>query len=149
VKKYRNKTLSDTVSTVGSMLLFLLFAGCLLMMIAVAAGTYSRISSNFDKTFGSTASLRYISNKIKGCDSAEIVGDGSGLVLRSGGAANVIYFSNGGLYEKTVLPDGLIELTGGDRIFELTGMTVSDVGDLYKITVALDGGENSTFIRKG
>ncbi len=149
MKKYRNKTLSDTVSTVGSMLLFLLFAGCLLMMIAVAAGTYSRISSNFDKTFGSTASLRYISNKLKGCDSAEIVGDGSGLVLRSGGAANVIYFSNGGLYEKTVLSDASVELTGGDRIFELAGMTVSDVGDLYKITVALDGGENSTFIRKG
>ncbi len=149
MKKYRNKTLSDTVSTVGSMLLFLLFASCLLMMIAVAAGTYSRISSNFDKTFGSTASLRYISNKLKGCDSAEIVGDGSGLVLRSGGAANVIYFSNGGLYEKTVLSDASVELTGGDRIFELAGMTVSDVGDLYKITVALDGGENSTFIRKG
>ncbi len=55
MKKYRNKTLSDTVSTIGSMLLFLMFAGCLLMIIAVAAGTYSRISSNFDKTFGSSA----------------------------------------------------------------------------------------------
>lgn len=149
MKNYRNKTLSDTISTIGSMLLFLLFAGCLLMMIAVAAGTYSRISSNFDRTFGTTASLRYISNKLKSCESVEIVSDGSGLLLKSGGAVDVIYLGSGGLYEKTVLADGAVELTGGDRIFELSSLNVSDTGELYKITVALDGDENSTFIRKG
>lgn len=149
MKKYRNKTLSDTVSTIGSMLLFLMFAGCLLMIIAVAAGTYSRISSNFDKTFGSSASLRYISNKLKSCDSAEIVEQGSGIVLRSDGIFDVIYFGDNGLYEKTVMSDTDIGLSGGDRIFELNGMTVSDLGNLYKITVAFDGGENSTLIRKG
>ena len=142
MKNYRNKTLSDTVSTIGSMLLFLLFAGCLLMMIAVAAGTYSRISTNFDRTFGTTASLRYISNKLKSCDSAEIVGNGSGLVLKNGGALDIIYFNNGVLYEKTVLSDTPVELTGGDRIFELNALTIADTGSLYKITVALDGGEN-------
>ncbi|MBD5129902.1 MAG: hypothetical protein HDT43_08265 [Ruminococcaceae bacterium] len=151
MKKYRNKTLSDTVSTVGSMLLFLMFAACLLMMIAVAAGTYSRISSNFDKTFGSTASLRYISNKIKSCDSAELVGQ-SGIVLRSGSAIDIIYFGNNGLYEKTVMSDAEtsgVDLSGGDKIFELNGMTISDLGDLYKITVVSDDGENSALIRKG
>lgn len=149
MKKYQNKTLSDTVSTVGSMLLFLMFAACLLMIIAVAAGTYSRISSNFDKTFGSSASLRYISNKLKSCGSAEIVGQGSGIVLRSDGIFDVIYFGDDGLYEKTVTTETDIGLSGGDRIFELNGMTVSDMGDLYKITVTYDGGENSTLIRKG
>ena len=149
MKKYRNKTLSDTVSTIGSMLLFLMFAGCLLMIIAVAAGTYSRISSNFDKTFGSSASLRYISNKLKSCDSAEIVGHGSGIVLRSDGIFDVIYFGDNGLYEKTVMSDTDIGFSGGDRIFELNGMTVSDLGNLYKITVVFNGGENSTLIRKG
>lgn len=149
MKKYQNKTLSDTVSTVGSMLLFLMFAACLLMIIAVAAGTYSRISSNFDKTFGSSASLRYISNKLKSCGSAEIVGQGSGIVLRSDGIFDVIYFGDDGLYEKTVTTETDIGLSGGDRIFELNGMTVSDLGDLYKITVTYDGGKNSTLIRKG
>lgn len=149
MKKYQNKTLSDTVSTVGSMLLFLMFAACLLMIIAVAAGTYSRISSNFDKTFGSSASLRYISNKLKSCDSAEIVGQGSGIVMRSDGIFDVIYFGDNGLYEKTVMSETDIGLTGGDRLFELNGMTVTDLGDLYRITVTYDDGENSTLIRKG
>ncbi len=149
MKNYRNKTLSDTVSTVGSMLLFLLFTGCMLLMIAVAAGTYSRVSSNFDRTFGTTASLRYISNKLKSCDSVEIAENGSGLVMKSGGAVDVIYLGSGGLYEKTVLADGAVEFSGGDRIFELSGLTVADVGELYKITVVLNGDENSTFVRKG
>lgn len=149
MKKYRNKTLSDTVSTVGSMLLFLMFAACLLMMIAVAAGTYSRISTNFDKTFGSSASLRYISNKLKSCDSVKIVEQGSGIVLNSDGIYDVIYFGNNGLYEKTVTSETGTDLSGGSKIFELNGMTVSDMGSLYRITVEYDGGENSTLIRKG
>lgn len=149
MKKYRNKTLSDTVSTVGSMLLFLMFAACLLMIIAVAAGTYSRISTNFDKTFGSSASLRYISNKIKSCESVEIAEQGSGIILDSGGIFDVIYFGNNGLYEKTVTSEESADLSGGSKIFELNGMTVSDMGSLYKITVRYDGGENSTLIRKG
>ncbi len=149
MKKYRNKTLSDTVSTVGSMLLFLMFAACLLMIIAVAAGTYSRISTNFDKTFGSSASLRYISNKIKSCESVEIAEQGSGIILDSGGIFDVIYFGNNGLYEKTVTSEESADLSGGSKIFELNGMTVSDMGSLYKITVRYDDGENSTLIRKG
>lgn len=150
MKKYRNKSLSDTVGTVGSMLLFLMFAVCLLMMIAVAAGTYSRISSGFDRTFGSSASLRYISNKLKSCGSAEITERGNGIVMRSDGFAEAIWFEGGGLYEKTVLSEnGEVELSGGDRIFDLGGMTVSDLGDLYKITVSVDGEESFTLIRKG
>lgn len=146
MKKYRNKMLSDTVSTVGSMLLFLMFTGCLLMIIAVAAGTYSRISSGFNKTFGSTAALRYLSNKLR-CNDAEITEHG--IILRSDSVADVIYFSGGGLYEKTVASEGNMEFSGGDRIFELSDMTVSEQGDLYKITVTVDGSEVSTFVRKG
>lgn len=146
MKKYRNRTLSDTVSTVGSMLLFLMFTGCLLLIIAVAAGTYSRISGNFDKTFGSSSALRYLSNKLRN-SSAEI--SEHGIILRSDGIADVIYFSGGGLYEKTVTSGGDTEFSGGDRIFELGDMTVADLGKLYKITVTVNGDENSTFVRKG
>lgn len=149
MKKYKNRTLSDTVSTIGSMLLFLVFAVCLLMMIAVAAGTYSRISSGFNKTFGSSASLRYISNKIKSSERLEIAENGSALLLRNGGMIDVIYFENDGLYEKSIAADDVPDIGGGDRIFELNEMNVSDMGDLYKITVAFGEEENSTFVRKG
>lgn len=147
MKKYQNKTLGDTVGTIGSMLLFLMFTGCLLMIIAVAAGTYSRISSGFNKTFGSAAALRYLSNKLRSSGGAEITEHG--IILRSDSIADVIYFNGGGLYEKTVTSEGNMDFSGGDRIFELSGMTVADLGALYKITVTVEDSEISTFVRKG
>lgn len=147
MKNYKNKSLSDTVSTIGSMLLFLMFAGCMLMIIAVAAGTYSRISSNFDKTFGASASLRYISNKIKSANCVEIIENGRGLLLKNSGMTDIIYFGDGGLYEKSVSADIIPEPSGGSRIFELGDMKVTEDGALYKICVAFEGGDYSTFVR--
>lgn len=130
------------------MLLFLLFTGCLLMMIVVAAGTYSRISTNFDKTFGSSASLRYISNKIKSSERARIAENGSVLYLLDGEILDVIYFRNGALYEKSVAADTEPVLEGGDRLFELGDINVSEQGSLLKITVSFNGEQNSTYVRR-
>ena len=148
MKKYEKKSLGDMISTVGSMLLFLLFTGCLLLMIAVAAGTYSRISTNFDKTFGSSATLRYISNKVKSAESVEIAENGTVLYLTDNGVVDIIYFRNSTLYEKSILEDIEPVLDGGDKIFSLSGIKVSEQGSLLKITVTLNGEENSTYVRR-
>ena len=148
MKNYKNKSLGDTISTIGSMLLFLLFTGCLLLMIVAAAGTYSRISTNFDKTFGSSASLRYISNKVKSAESARISENGSALYLYDAEIVDVIYFKSGALYEKTVSADTEPVLEGGDRLFELGGINVSEQGNLLKITVTLNAEQNSTYVRR-
>lgn len=148
MKKYEKKSLGDMISTVGSMLLFLLFTGCLLLMIAVAAGTYSRISTNFDKTFGSSATLRYISNKVKSAESVEIAENGTALYLTDNGVIDIIYFRNSTLFEKSVSEDTEPVLDGGNRIFDLSGIKVSEQGSLLKITVTLNGEENSTYVRR-
>lgn len=147
MKNYKNRSLSDVISTVGSMTLFLLFTGCLLMMIAVAAGTYSRISSNFDKTFGSSASLRYISNKLKSAEKVSIAENGKALYLEDESIIDVIYFSNGALYENNFSSDTEPTLTGGAKIFELTDISISKQGELFKVIVTLDGEQNSTYVR--
>lgn len=148
MKKYQSNDLGDTIGTIGNMLLFLLFAGCMLMIIAVAAGTYSRISTNFNKTFGTTASLRYISNKIKSSESVEIVNSGA-LVIKSGAVSNVIYFEDNTLYEKTVAANSEITFDGGEKIFNLSELSVSESDGLYKITAALGTEKNFTYVRKG
>lgn len=148
MKKYKNKGLGDTISTIGSMLLFMLFTGCLLMMIAVAAGTYSRISTNFDKTFGTSASLRYISNKLKSSQTAEIAENGTALFLKSDGICDIIYFKNGSLYEKSISASNTPTADGGFKIFDLTEMNISQEGELLKITVRLNNEQNSTYVRR-
>ena len=148
MKNYKSKDLSDTIGTIGSMLLFLLFAGCMLMMVASAAGTYSRISNNFNKTFGTTASLRYVSNKIKSAETAEIIENGSGLILKNGTAVNVIYFKDNGLYEKTVMSEEDAFPGGGERIFELTELNISENGGTYKVTAVFGSDKDYTYVRR-
>lgn len=148
MKNYKNRSLGDMISTVASMLLFLIFAGCLLMIISIAAGTYNRISNNFDKTFGTSATLRYISNKVKNSESAEIVEKGTAVYLRSGELINIIYFENGALYEKNISTDEEPSTGDGDKLFDLGSMNISDNGGLLKITVTLNNEENSTYVRR-
>ena len=148
MKKYKNKSLGDMISTVGSMLLFLLFAGCLLLMIVVAAGTYSRISTNFDKTFGSSATLRYISNKVKSSESVEVAENGTALYLTDEGMTNIIYFRDSSLYEKSVAADTEPIPEGGNKIFDINELTISEQGSLLKITVTLNGEQNSAYVRR-
>lgn len=145
MKKYNRKSLGDVISTAASMLLFLLFAVCLLLMIAVAAGTYSRISTNFDKTFGLSASLRYISNKIKSADSAEVAENGKGIRLTTGDSVDMIYFSNGELFEKNM--DNGDDGFDGESIFELSDMSVSEADGLFKISITMNGERNITYVR--
>lgn len=148
MKNYKNRSFGDMISTVASMLLFLIFAGCLLMIISIAAGTYNRISNNFDKTFGSSASLRYISNKIKNSESTEIAEEGTAIYLKSGELMNIIYFENGALYEKSISADEAPSTGDGDKLFDLGNMKISDNGELLKITVTLNNEENSTYVRR-
>lgn len=148
MKNYKNRSFGDMISTVASMLLFLIFAGCLLMIISIAAGTYNRISNNFDKTFGSSASLRYISNKIKNSESTEIAEEGTAIYLKSGELMNIIYFENGALYEKSISADEVPSTGDGDKLFDLGNMKISDNGELLKITVTLHNEENSTYVRR-
>lgn len=148
MKNYKNRSLSDVISTVGSMTLFLLFTGCLLMMIAVAAGTYSRINTSFDKTFGASASLRYISNKLKSAEKVEVAENGKALYLEDESIIDIIYFNNGALYENNFSSDTEPTLSGGAKIFDLTDISISEQGELFKITVTLDGEQNSTYVRR-
>ncbi len=148
MKKYKNNSLTDVISTIGSMTLFLLFTGCLLMMIAVAAGTYDRINAGFDKTFGASASLRYISNKLKSADEVKIENSGKVLYLEGGGITDIIYFDKNALYEKSVSDTDEKTLDGGNKLFELSDMNVSEQMGLYQITVSHNGEKNSTFVRR-
>ncbi len=147
MKRFQHKSLTDTVGTIGSMLLFLLFAACMLMIISIAAGTYNRISRNFDNTFGVTASLRYVSNKLKCSDSVEVINDGTALVLKNGEVVSVVYFANGGLYERSFSSDDKPQTEGGEKIFDLSSMKIEKLDKFYKISVSNGIEDNFTLVR--
>lgn len=137
---------ADIVGTVGSMLLFLVFTACMLVIIAAAASTYAGISSGFDRSFTSSASLRYVSNKIRSAESCGIIEEGRGLTVENAGMICVIYYSAGGLYEKNVSAGGNTAASGGDRIFEVDGMEITEENGLYKISVSCAEESSSVYI---
>lgn len=137
------------LNTVASLLLFLVFTICMLIIIGTAAGTYSRINSGYERIYGSAAAIRYISNKIRASDEVEIMNGGAGLVIESDGICSVIYLKGSSLYEKTVSPDGDTTPTGGDAVIAVDQFSVVDMGDMYEITVGQGSSSSSVMVRKG
>ncbi len=135
-----SRRFSDTISSAGSMTLFLLFAVCCLIIIAAAASAYSRISSNYEDTFNSAAAVRYVTNKLRACQSAEIAGENV-IILSDEGYKTVIYEKDGTIYERLV-PDGReVSAEDGEAVFRADGYTVTDCGSgLVSISAEGDGG---------
>jgi hypothetical protein len=156
MKDHRARSMGDTASAVGSMLLFVLFAVCMLMAVAVAADTYSRIKTGYQQSFGTAASIKYISNKLRAAENVTLLEDGSAAAIESAGTVSVIYCGDGGLYEKNTVPGGELtadggELTadGGELISAASSLEFSEHDGLYEITVGSGSSSSVILVRKG
>ena len=149
MKGSNGSSAARVLNTVASLLLFLVFTVCMLIIIGAAAGTYSRISSGYDRVYGSAAAIRYISNKIRSADSVEIIEDGSGLITESGRMCSVIYEESGCLYEKSISAEGDRTASGGDHVLDIDSICITDNGDLYEINVTQGTSSSVVFLRKG
>ena len=145
--KYRGT--SRVLGTAASLLLFLVFAICMIVIIGAGAGIYSRINTGYEMTYGSSAAIKYVSNKIRASDSCRILDDGNGIVLENGSILTVIYKGGGGIYEKSVFADSIITAEGGELVVETEDFSVSGREGLYEITVTCGSDTTSAFVRKG
>ena len=146
MKDHRARSMGDTASAVGSMLLFVLFAVCMLMAVAVAADTYSRIKTGYQQSFGTAASIKYISNKLRAAENVTLLEDGSAAAIESAGTVSVIY---GGLYEKNTVPGGELTADGGELISAASSLEFSEHDGLYEITVGSGSSSSVILVRKG
>ncbi len=130
------RRLANSVNSVGSMILFLLFAVCSLIIVAAGVSTYTRISDNYSHTFSSSAAVRYVTNKIRGADSVVLSGDGKGLIVYNGESACIIMNADTGVAEKTIRATAEPDYSGGDIIFPSVRLIVEEEdGGVYNITV--------------
>ena len=145
--KYRGT--SRVLGTAASLLLFLVFAVCMIVIIGAGAGIYSRINTGYEMTYGSSAAIKYVSNKIRASDSCQLLDSGNGIVLENGSILTVIYKGSGGIYEKSASADSGITPEGGELVVETNGFSVSGREGLYEITVTCGSDTTSAFVRKG
>lgn len=143
MNRAESRRLTDTVSTAGSMILFLIFTVCCLIIITVAASAYRRISENYDDTFNSAAAVRYVTNKLRSCESAELLADG-GIVLSVSGYKTIIYERGGILYERLLTNGREPAAEGGEAVFRADGYSAESCGNGL-MAISANGGNGETF----
>lgn len=141
------KRRAEVISSAANMTLFLLFAVCCLVMITVAASAYGRINKNYGNTFNSTAAVRYITNKIRASEGAEILAENQ-LLLTNSGYSTLIYQQGGTIYER-LFPEGdIITAEGGEELFRAAKLSLQNKGGLISIIVTDEnGGSFEAFCR--
>lgn len=141
------KRRAEVISSAANMTLFLLFAVCCLVMITVAASAYGRINENYGNTFNSTAAVRYITNKIRASEDAQILA-GNQLLLTNSGYSTLIYQQGDTVYER-LFPEGdIITAEGGEELFRASNLFLQDKGGLISIIVTDEnGGRFEAFCR--
>ena len=149
MKGIRNTGSARVLNTVASMLLFLLFAVCMLMIIGSAAGIYSRIQKSHEATYGTSAAIRYITNKVRAADSCMLLENGSGMIFVSGNVASVVYKDGDGVFEKTAAADSDLSPEDGSLIFEVSTFSISEEDGLYRISVSCGANSSEALVRKG
>lgn len=135
-----SKRLTETVSSAGSMVLFLMFAVFSLIIITVAASAYKRISDNYDDTFNSAAAVRYVTNKLRAAENAEVL-DGGEIMLADSGYKTLIYERGGVLYERLFSDGQEVIADGGEAVFGAEGYSVKMLENgLISVSAAGAGG---------
>ena len=62
MNRYYRSGIANVLNTSVSLLLFMMFTVCVLLLIGAAADTYSGINKGYEETYGSAATVRYLSN---------------------------------------------------------------------------------------
>lgn len=141
MNKLGSRQLTDTVSSAGSMVLFLIFTVCCLIIISVAASAYGRISENYDDTFNSAAAVRYVTNKLRSCQGAEILSRGD-IVLYFSGYKTIIYERDGVLYERLFPEAAEVSAEGGEAVFRADNYSTGYYGNnMISVSAASDDGD--------
>lgn len=149
MKGIKYKGTSRVLGTAASLLLFLVFAICMIVIIGAGAGIYSRITGGYEATYGSSAAIRYVSNKIRACDNCEIIDDGKGIAVENDSILSVIYLSDGGIYERTLPVGSEITAEGGELIVSANNMSITERDGLYEISVSCGKKAEWVLVRKG
>lgn len=137
----QTKRVAETVGSAASMTLFLIFAVCCLIIITVAASAYERINGSYEAVFNSTAAVRYVSNKLHACDSAELISEKE-LLIKNDGFSILIYEQDGTLYERLFPADAEIKAESGEQLFSVGSFSVKTDGVCFVIRVSGTDGES-------
>lgn len=124
------------------LLMFGLFAACILMVLLTGAGAYSRLTERDRLAYDRRVCTQYIAERVRQADTAggvgvEPFGGTTALTLTQDGYVTRVYWYDGYMMELYTAEDSQLEPQDGERIMELEGLNLSMDGGL--LTAELRG----------
>ncbi len=129
------------------LLLFGLFASCILMVLLTGAGAYGRLTERDRLAYDRRVCVQYIAERVHqadstGCVSVEPFGNTTALSLEQDGYVTRVYWYDGYMMELYTAGDAELEPEDGERIMELDGLSLTLDGGL--LTAELAAGDGTT-----
>lgn len=131
------------------LLLFGLFAACVLMVLLTGAGAYSRLTERDRLAYDRRVCTQYIAERVRQADceggvSVEPFGEGTALLLEQDGWVTRVYWYNGYMMELYTAADAELEPQDGEKIMELESLSLSLDGSLLTAQLESGGGVTDT-----
>lgn len=157
--KHRTEKKGQAVSTLFTMLLFLVFVMSALFTVLIGSRVYENINVRSDRNYTGSTAISYITNKVRQGDRADMVDvkeiDGTQVlemkqVVGDSEYVTWIYWLDGSVRELFTDTSSGLGLEDGLEILECGGLSFSKEGQLLHIeTLGEGGGSVSLALRSG
>ncbi|PNV62679.1 DUF4860 domain-containing protein [Clostridium sp. chh4-2] len=149
----------QTMNTLFTMLLFLVFVLCALFTVLIGGKVYENITARMDENYTGSTALNYIANKVRQGDAyggiqVKEVEDTPVLELSQeiNGETymTMIYYKDGSIRELFTDTQSGLGLSDGLEIIECDGLNLSQDGRLITVETTGEGGSSLTLsLRSG
>lgn len=157
--KHRIEKKGQAVSTLFTMLLFLVFVMSALFTVLIGSRVYENINVRSDRNYTGSTAISYITNKVRQGDRADMVDvkeiDGTQVLEMKQAVGDSeyvtwIYWLDGSVRELFTDTSSGLGLEDGLEILECGGLSFSKEGQLLHIeTLGEGGGSVSLALRSG
>lgn len=134
------------------LLLFVIFAACVLAVLLTGAGAYQRLAKRDQAAYEQSVCAQYMATRVRQSDcmgqvSVEQFGEASALRLQDeNGYITRIYGCNGWLMELYASKEADLGPEDGERLMEIGSLDFSMQGNLLEVTLTgQDGAEENLY----
>lgn len=154
----KNRAKKHEIDSAFVLLLFTLFAGCILMVLLLGTSSYEKIVKRDTKAYNARTGVQYIAAKLRHGDTSDCVQAGSfadknnteadeiptlylGMSAEGEFYYTKIYFYDGYIRELLCAEDDELDPEDGQEVLKATSFSVKQDGNLISISVGDEEGE--------
>ena len=147
----KRQKIKHHMSSLGALLLFGVFAACVMAVLFTGAGAYERLIRRDQAAYDRRTALQYVATRVRQADSLngiwveDFLGS-KALVLQEGDYVTRVYCYEGYLMEFYVSQTDPAAPGDGERILELKALDAALEDGLLTVTVTHPDGEESTLV---